>query len=149
MLTGANKQIITAYEVEGMTAEQIAESLDFDVVAVKATLLQFSPKYREDVKEDVSLDFTVDEQLEAKNAMIRLMRSSEDDYLVARLACKIRDDGKGRLDVNANMKGLNVNVVLFNERLERAKEVKLKALAPPPPEPKNRLVIQDAELITA
>lgn len=139
MLTGANQQIITAYEVEGMSPEDIATSLDFEVSAVKATLLQFSSKYREDSKHEPNLDFTVDEQLEAKNAMVRLMRSSEDEYLIARLACKIRDDGKGRLDVGSNMRGLNINVVLINERIKQAQEAKQKVLAASP--------VMEAELV--
>lgn len=133
MLTGANQQIITAYEVEGLNPEDIALSLDFEVSAVKATLMQFSSKYREDSKSEPTLDFTIDEQLEARNAMIRLMRSSEDDYLVARLACKIRDDGKGRLDIGSNMRGLNINVVLINERIKQAQEVKQRLLNPATP----------------
>lgn len=128
MLTGANQQIITAYEVEGMSPDDIATSLEFEVSAVKATLMQFSSKYREDSKTEPNLDFTIDEQLEARNAMVRLMRSSEDDYLVARLACKIRDDGKGRLDIGSNMRGLNINVVLINERIKLAQEAKRKLI---------------------
>lgn len=132
MLTGANQQIITAYEVEGMSPDDIASALEFDIVAVKATLMQFSSKYREDSKHEPNLDFTIDEQLEARNAMVRLMRQSEDEYLVARLACKIRDDGKGRLDIGSNMRGLNINVVLINERIKQAQEAKQKVLANSP-----------------
>lgn len=132
MLTGANQQIITAYETEGMSVSDIASALEFDVVAVKATLMQFSSKYREDSKSEPALDFTIDEQLEARNAMVRLMRQSEDEYLVARLACKIRDDGKGRLDIGSNMRGLNINVVLINERIKQAQEAKQKVLANSP-----------------
>lgn len=128
MLTGANQQIITAYETERLTVDQIAEALDFDPVAIKATLMQFSSQYREDMKQEPNLDFSTDEQLEAKNAMVRLMRNSEDEYLIARLACKIRDDGKGRLDIGKNMRNLNMNVVIFNERIEQAKEAKARLL---------------------
>ena len=45
---------------------------------------------------------------------------------------KIRDDGKGRLDIGSNMRGLNINVVLINERIKQAQEAKQKVLANSP-----------------
>lgn len=132
MLTGANTQIIEAYETLGMTPEEIASDLDFDIVAVKATLMQFSSQYRSALKTAPDLDFSVDEQLAAKQTMVELMRNTEDEYLKARLAMKIRDDGKGRLDVGS-MNGLKINVVAFNMHLTQARAMKERAKATPSP----------------
>lgn len=152
MLSASNEQIIQAYEFESLTVDEIADALGYDVTAVKATLMQFSAQFREDIKAEPALDFTTNEQEEAKNAMIRLMRTSEDENLVARLAMKIRDDGKGRLDIgNKLLKGLNINVNLMNLQLAKAREAKergklLNKPKPAPAEPIEEAIEVEGEL---
>lgn len=137
MLTGANQQILSAYEELGMKPDEIAAEFDYDLVAVKATLMQYSAEYRKACKNEPSLDYSNSEQLEAKNIIISIMRSTEDENLRARLALKVRDDGKGRLDVANNlMNGANINIVMFNAQLQKARAAKLKSkqlpMAPAP-----------------
>lgn len=147
-MSAASSQILEAYENLGMTPEQIAENLSFDIIAVKATLMQFSSAYRKAAQKEPDLDFTVDEQLAAKQTMVELMRNTDDEYLKARLAMKIRDDGKGRLDIGT-MNGLKINVVQFNVQLQQAREMKERAKLsnPGPPIPNNKnghISIQEA-----
>ena len=151
MLTGANSQILEAYENLGMSPEEISDDLDYDIVAVKATLMQFSSKYRSACQVTPNLDFSIDEQLAAKQTMVELMRNTEDEYLRARLAMKIRDDGKGRLDIGIG-RGLNINVNLFNMQLKQAREriALSKTQTQPHPELVERNGIsQDAEMVEA
>ena len=147
MLTGANQAIIEMYETLGMSPDQIAEAEDYDIVAVKSVLMQFSAKYRTDIRIEPELGFSVDEQLEAKNAMVRLMRTSEDEQLVARLAMRIRDDAKGRLDPVKQQNGLNVNITIFNQRLLEARAAKDKSKALPKPAPE--LIDVESEKVIA
>lgn len=132
MLTALNQSIVTAYETCGATLEEIATTFpDIELLAIKATLLQFSPKYRDDVKKaaksespDSAHEFTDTDAVEALSVMRRLMHEAEDQNLQYRCAKYIRDDKKGRLDVMNGLRSLNVNVAIFNQRLKEAKAAK-------------------------
>lgn len=127
MLTNQNLQIVEAFK-QGMSLEDISEQFDLDLLSVKATLLQFSPEYRERSKTEVDLKFNETEQEEAKEAIVRIMRNSDDDYLKLRAAKYIRDDAEGRLDNPLKgLKSMNVNIISFNEQLLRAREGKQRS----------------------
>jgi hypothetical protein len=116
-----NEKIISLFEVSGMTPEQISETEELSLIAVKAALMQSSSSYRKMVKAgEPDLDYTSQEQQIAKNIILNLAQFAEDDNLRLRAATYIRDDAKGRLDVVKAMAGLNVNVNLFQEQLARA-----------------------------
>lgn len=116
--------MISAYE-QGMSVEEIAENMEFETTAVKAALYQGSQLYRDRSKKDIDLKFNESEQEQAKRAIIRVMQSSDDDYLILRAAKYIRDDAEGRLDNPLKgLKTMNVNVIAFNEQLIRAREGK-------------------------
>lgn len=139
MLTGLNQQIITAYEILKLTPEQIYDTMEkqIELTAIKACLMQFSPAFRDTIKKVESSpdNFTDSEKMEAKETIIRLMRSSEDDHLVGRLARYVRDDSKGRLDINAGIRNMNINVNMFNDRLKEARAAKLRSKEPKSPDP--------------
>ncbi len=129
MLTAQNTNIVTAYETLGLTIEEIATEFDLEPVAVKATLMQFCPKYRIDLKDKESgdndkLDFADTELKAANEAIVHLMRHSEDENLIFRAAKYVRDDKKGRLDMIKGIGKLNVNVALFNQHLIAATKAK-------------------------
>lgn len=127
-MTASSQQIVTAFDTLGMLPEAISEEFNFDLISVKATLMQFSSKYRELMKEEPSLNYDVDEQLEAKSAILSIMRNTEDEHLRAKLALKIRDDGKGRLDVVSNiLNGGKIDINVFNIRLLEARAAKAKS----------------------
>lgn len=119
-MTGSNQQIISAYEDLGMSPDEIAQDQDLDVAAVKATLIQFSSRFRKDVKADDALDFTEDQVRRATDVILHLAQYSEDENLRFRAARYIRDDKKGRLDVIKQMTGLNINVLTINEQMQKA-----------------------------
>lgn len=121
-MTASNQVIVTAYEDLGMTPEQIAEQESFDLTSVKSILMQCSTLYRKAMKKDASLDFTDEEAQEAKSILVSIMRYSEDEYLKARIASRLIDDKKGRLDVGKQMTGLNVHVNLFAQHMKQALE---------------------------
>jgi energy-converting hydrogenase A subunit M len=120
-MTVENEQIILAYEMHGMTPEQIAVDRELELIAVKSALMQGSSAYRKAIKAGVpGLDFTDDELVESNKAILAIMRYAEDENLKFRAACYVRDDKKGRHDIVKAMTGLNVNVLLVQEQLQRA-----------------------------
>lgn len=129
MLTGLNQQIVTAYDTLDMTIEEIATEFDFDILSVKACLMQFSRRFKDEIKEadDKSVEFDNAEMEESKETILYLMRHAEDEHLKGRMAKYIRDDKKGRLDALSGLKSLNVNIALFNERLLQARAAKEKS----------------------
>lgn len=127
MLTGLNQQIVTAFESEGMTVTEIAEAFEVELLAIKATLFQFSPKFREDLKnadKSSDMDFKDNDLIEANQAMMRIARcaEAEDPNLSFRIYKYVRNDKKGRLDILSGIRNLNMNVAVFNERLIQARE---------------------------
>ena len=133
-------QIVTQYEDLGMTVQEICDDHDeLDPVAVKATLMQYSDKFRRanapKGPNDQTSVFTATEEDIAKRVIVELMAGSEDEHLRFRAARYVRDDYKGRLDPR-EVKKLNINVIVFNETLERARKAKqlgrskVTALAP-------------------
>ena len=116
----ANQQVITLYDL-GMSPEEIAGDMQLDVVAVKAALLQGSPKFRALAKEEPNLAFSLDEQELAKRVIADIATGSDDDYLRLRAARYIHDDSKGRLDP-VGAQNLKINVAIFNQFLEKSEE---------------------------
>lgn len=138
-MTNADTSIVTAFEELGMSPEEIAEDQQLDLSAVKASLMQFSIKYKNilmginGAEDKASYDFKEAELKEANNVILDLMRWSEDDRIRAKLAMYVRDDKLGRLDAKQALltefnNTLNVNVLVFNERLQKAKEAKKRSI---------------------
>ena len=121
---------ITALYEGGLSVEQIAEDQELDVIAVKAALLQGSAQYRKEMSSAPAGEsaFSTTEEELARKVIIDLMQQSDVDNVRFRCAKYIRDDHKGRLDAN-NVKKLNINVVVFNETLQRARQAKEKGKA--------------------
>jgi len=138
-MTNADTSIVTAFEELKMTPEEIAQTEDLELSAVKASLMQFSKSYKdllngnntEATKEN--LDFRDNELKEANDVILDLMRYSEDDRIRGKLAMYVRDDKKGRLDakqafINDFNGQMNINVLVFNERLQKAKDAMKRAI---------------------
>jgi len=119
-MTAGNRQIIDLYEIHGLNAEQIAESLDLDTVAVKCVLQSDSVLFRKETSKDPTL-VDISEVAEAKKAIVGIMRYTEDDNLRMRAARFIFDEGKGRHNIIGTA-NLNVNVHLVNDQLARARQ---------------------------
>jgi len=116
-----------------MTVEEIAESRELDLSAVKAGLMQCSAKYRracgKEEEETDSLNFSREEQQRIKDALYDLALSTEDEHLRFKALVYCRDDAKGRKDVVKDMKGANFNILMINERMKQVRQItdKLKS----------------------
>lgn len=132
-MLACSKQIITMFEDLGLSVEEIAEQQELNVVAVKAALLQGSRKYRELNNSHSSQDnlpaddaFTASEEQACRQVIYDLAVGSDDEKVRLRAARYIRDDKKGRLD-KVDLGKLNINVVVFNEALAKARAAKERA----------------------
>jgi hypothetical protein len=131
-LGSTDTQIKKAYEIENMSPVQIAEQMDFDIVAVKAKLMSISAMYRkacgkeEDNAPD-GLNFTDDQHRDVVKVIHETALAAEYpdgsvDYKT-RLAAAIyiRDDKKGRKEAVKNMAGNHFNILNFNQMLQQAR----------------------------
>ena len=137
-------QLVTAYEVNGLTPEQIVESIGegLDVAAVRVALQQNSSKYRKACEiaedDDEELNFSRQELLDVnkviyETAMTAAYPDGSVDFKTRFNAAKyIRDDKKGRLEPAEALKGSNGNTFnflqQFNMSLQQAKEKAAKAI---------------------
>lgn len=126
-MTAELAAIKVAFEDEDMSPEDIASERELDVTAVKAALMQSSSKYRklagrENEQEDV-LNFSKEEQLRVKEALLDLALGAEDDHLRFKALTYCRDDAKGRKDVVKNMGGQNFNILMINEKMKQIRSV--------------------------
>jgi len=127
-MTAANQQIVTAFEELNLTPEQISEAFGFNILAVKSVLSQFSSKFKSAVKSSKNSGFTDDEAEEMYSIILNLARYSDDENLQYKAACRIIDDKKGRLDIVNNQPGLQINVVTFNEQMQKALNAERRTL---------------------
>lgn len=114
-------KIKTCFEDLGMSIEEIAQDEELELGAVKAALMQCSPRYRNEAKEKVDLGFSEQDQLVAKQMIAEIAATAEDDHTRLRAAQYIRNDAKGRLDLGAKNTP-QINVLIFNEALARAQK---------------------------
>lgn len=129
-------QIKTAYEDSGLTPEAIANDLGFQVVAVKAKLMQISSKYRKDCGQEPldedDLNFSNDELKEANKMIADIMRFSGREDLRFKAATYIRDDKKGRKEVVRAVQNNQFNICdSFNQQLTNAREQMNKLITLP------------------
>lgn len=137
-MLGIDAQLKTAYETQNMTPSEIAEVFEFEEGAVKARLLVVSSKFRKDCGneekvlvegEDPTLNFD-EEQLRQVNKVIyeTALSAEHSDGTVdykTRLAAAIyvREDKKGRKDVQKHLQNNQFNFFALNEQLAKAREI--------------------------
>lgn len=110
-----------------MTAEEIAQVEHLDLHAVKATLFTHSRLYREKVSGVVATktatgedkDFESSDNDLALKVIREIAEMSEDDSVRLKAAMFIRNDKKKRLDAQAGIKSLSLNVNILNEHFAK------------------------------
>ena len=112
-------QIVTLYEVEGMSIEAIAESLGLEIESVKLALASSSPKYAKDNKELFS-----DSDLANASLVMNSLLYSELDAVKYRASKFIINEKLGRNDnlklLRSNLTNISINNI--NIQLLKAKE---------------------------
>ena len=132
-MTAAHTQIKTAFEVNGMSPEEISVDLGFDLGAVKSILLQCSSDYRKAFdKNGEGLDFSDEDLRIANRIILEAATSASDsdgnpDYRCrSQNAQYIRDDKKGRKELKKVMAGNTFNIFALNEQFKEAREAMSK-----------------------
>lgn len=126
------ESIRVAWEVSGMTPEQIAEDRELELTAVKAALMQCSSKYRKACGatsvDDDTLNFTNQDLMDVNDVIKRIALYSPDENLALKAAMYIRDDKKGRKEVVKAIGGNTFNILQFNEQMRSIRETKRQFL---------------------
>lgn len=131
-MSGAQQQIVTAYEDLGLSVEQISREFSFDAVSIKAVLMQNSIVYREQNKQVSSGskeaspdDFTQQDALQIKRVIMDSV-ASDDPHLAFKAAKYARDDYKGRLTPIKMVANTTINIVEFNISLQKARDARAR-----------------------
>lgn len=127
MTTAIDERIKSLYENEGLSPDQIASEEGFNLIAVKAKLMQISVVYRKDCRVEPEaldeLNFGKHEQREVREIIMDIARSAENadgsvDYRTRlNAATYVRDDSKGRKDIRNIVSNNQVNIFQLNEKL--------------------------------
>lgn len=124
-MNGSDIQIKSAYEQSEMSPEEIADDLKFDVVAVKAKLMQLSSKYRKacgaEPEDEDRLNFSNDQLQRINDEIFNLALGAENEKVRADMCKYVRDDKKGRKDVVRAVAGNTFNILNLNEVLRQAR----------------------------
>jgi len=122
------QQIKTAYDINGMSPEEISQEFNMDVVSVKAALSNCSQKYRDDTKTTPDLDFSDDQLSIINNTIFEIAQVAQHsdgsvDYKTRLAAATyIRDDKKGRKEVRKMAENTNM-LLQFNMLVQNARQV--------------------------
>lgn len=125
-------QLKQAYELNSMSPVQIAEDMGFDIVAVKAKLMQISAKYRKDCGYEEeggdALNFSDDDLCKVNQVILETALCAETsdgsvDYKTRLTAAMyIRDDKKGRKDIRQAIQNTSFNIFDINASLQQMRE---------------------------
>jgi hypothetical protein len=140
-MSGLERTIVTLYEREGMTIEEICLSEELEDVSVKSVLAQHSQKYR-DGSGAKEMEEVRDDELSEYIEAYKMLRHSEEPHIQERVLRNLINykkkvtDGLGANDPKklARLMGNvgNVNVLALNTILTEIREAKQKLLAPCP-----------------
>lgn len=115
-------QIVKAYEEVHLSIADIASEFRLSELEIKMCLAQFSRVYRDAVEEEgekVLDGFREQDNAQALDVIRELMLTSDDNNLRFRAAKFLRQDVTGRLDSMKGIRDLNINVMAFNEQMEK------------------------------
>ena len=123
-----SEAIKALYENEALSPDQISEALEMPIESIKVSLLQNSPKFRQDIKlPSNDKDFTDDELETAKIAIARCM-NAEDEHLAFKAAKFVFNERKGRHNIKSLVKNVNLNINLINAQMQNARAAKERAI---------------------
>jgi uncharacterized membrane-anchored protein len=117
-MNDANKQLVTLYEVAGLTPEEIALDQQLPLETVLFALKQSSAVFR---KQEKTQDVSKEEQDEMLNILKRIAATQEyENPRVAVAAAKyVFEEGKGRNGRKNVPQG--INIMIFNDNAQKAR----------------------------
>ncbi len=136
-MTASNTEIVVAYDELGLSPDEIAIELNYELAAVKAILLANSKKYKKSVAASAArvsdsphTDDISEEEFDQINAAYKnIALYSDNDTVREKALSKLRDEYRGRLPSQVNeqakaLQAVNVNILELNETMKQAKQLK-------------------------
>ena len=126
-MTNLETLIVSSYETCGMAPDEIAESEDLEVTAIKACLLTYSPEYRAKTSSgEETQDITKQEYQEFLTVYKNLARYAEQENVQERSCKFLINEFKGRNDGLNVIKSLKAGTIQFNQIIVQAREQRKK-----------------------
>lgn len=134
-LNALSSSILEAFETLGMSVEDIASSQGLEPVIVKSVLLQYSEKYKGEIKTKEE-DLVSKDEVKGYVAAYKMLAHSEDDYLRERVLRNLINvglkvtDGIGENNPRKLLQELGGagNILALNEALQKAKAAKERVI---------------------
>jgi uncharacterized protein YabN with tetrapyrrole methylase and pyrophosphatase domain len=129
-MTAQDTSIVEMYDSEGLSIEQIAEDTGYDVLAVKARLLQCSRKYRDEqtVKGAIQQDVTDEEYKELLMMYKNIARDTDVDPATrTRIIRDLMDEYKGRKEVKLQS-GPQISINVINTEMQKIKDARQRTM---------------------
>ena len=126
----ASESSLLALRNQGLSAEEIAESLSLEVGAVKHCLLENSPEYRRRNNKQKRENITDEEEEQLFAAYKDLAMNSENEHIREKALRWLISEKKGYNDPKRNIVPLNggINFLVLNESLKTLNTKRLGAL---------------------
>jgi hypothetical protein len=138
-MTAVDKVIVTAFEVENISPEEISEMEEIDLSVVKQILLQHSPSYRASLRDingvtisgsDESNGITKQEYEDILAGVKNMALYGDNEFSRLRSSLFLLDEYKGRNDARVRQNNqvrpinLKVGALILNQHLQKAKAFK-------------------------
>lgn len=149
-MTAVDNMLVVAYEVEGMSPEEISEVEELEVSVVKNTLMQHSSKYKQENKsvsqEENTSGISESEYQDILNGVKQIALYEEQSHTKLKASLYLIEEYKGRNDARARgtsksgapVVNINMGAALLNHHLRKAKEVSARI--------RQELLIEDREM---
>jgi hypothetical protein len=128
-MTINNEQIKQMYEELDMSPEEIATSEGYEIEAVKAALIAVSSQYRGALSNGVNTSskhpheyISDEEERTLFDAYKWIALNGEQEGVRAKVIRDLIAEKRGRNDIAKVVKGTQVNVVLINDSIRKARE---------------------------
>lgn len=133
-MSGSTQQVVTLFEDNpSLSVEQVCSAFEdeFDSVAIRAVLSQFSPRYRreneiegaETAKQETRVGFTEEDEKVALATIRTLAEYGEDEHTRGKMAIFIREDRQGRRDAVSKLgQGAGSNIFLLQQFISKGNE---------------------------
>lgn len=133
-MSGSTQQVVTLYEDNpSLTVEQVCSAFEdeFDPIAIRAVLSQFSPRYRReneieatlDPKQEAKIGFSEEDEKVALATIRTLAEYGEDEHTRGKMAIFIREDRQGRRDAVSKLgQGAGSNIFLLQQFISKGNE---------------------------
>lgn len=126
-MSAQSKEIVSMFEVCGMTPEQISDEVGIELAVVKCCLKANSSAYNETVLPEHDI---TDAEFEQIKMGYKQLMFSEDEKVRERALRFLWNEKKGRNEDKTMIANIGkMNIIMFNERLNKARQARERFLS--------------------